>query len=292
MTARPRPRPPVRPRRTSTPALRSAVYEGRVVHRRFNPVDHRFSYRIALVLLDLAEVDAVCRLHPLWSAERANAVTFRRTDYLGDPAVPLDVAVRDLVESGTGTRPTGPIAVLTQLRTWGWLFNPITTYYCYDPAGAEVHLHRGRGDQHPVARADGLRAGRDRDAPRRQGDARLPVPADGPHPPIHHRRARRQAHLGRRRLPGRRPGVRCVDGPHPPVGRPTGPGAPAVAVPPDDPSGVLGHLPPGTRPQAQGRTLPSASGPSTSGGAGIERGSGCGNPGRRQRGHPGHGEED
>ena len=130
---------PARPAPTDvTPALRSAVYEGRVVHRRFNPVDHRFSYRIALVLLDLAEVDAVCRLHPLWSAERANAVTFRRTDYLGDPSVPLDVAVRDLVESGTGTRPTGPIAVLTQLRTWGWLFNPITTYYCYDPAGAEV----------------------------------------------------------------------------------------------------------------------------------------------------------
>jgi uncharacterized protein len=120
------------------PGLRSALYEGRVTHHRFTPVDHRFTYPIAMVLLDLAEVEAVCRLHPLWSAERPNAVSFRRRDFLGDPAVPLDVAVRDLVAERTGVRPAGPVAVLTQLRTWGWLFNPITTYYCYDATGTRV----------------------------------------------------------------------------------------------------------------------------------------------------------
>jgi hypothetical protein len=119
-------------------ALRSALYEGRVVHHRRTPVDHRFSYRIALVYLDLAEVDEVCRLHPLWSVERANAVTFRRSDYLGDASEPLDASVRDLVHQRTGHRPDGPVGVLTQLRTWGWLFNPITTYYCWDPTGTTV----------------------------------------------------------------------------------------------------------------------------------------------------------
>ena len=119
-------------------SLRSGIYEGRVVHHRHTPVDHRFTYRIALVLLDLSEVDAICRLHPLWSEEGRNVVSFHRADYLGDPSVPLDVAVRDLVEERTGNRPNGPISVLTQLRTWGWLFNPITTYYCYDPAGITV----------------------------------------------------------------------------------------------------------------------------------------------------------
>jgi len=114
------------------------VYEGRVVHHRLTPVDHRFTYRIAMVFLDLAEVDAVCRLHPLWSADRPNAIAFRRRDYLGDPSVPLDQAVRDLVGVRTGARPSGPVAVLTQPRTWGWLFNPITTYYCYDPTGTTV----------------------------------------------------------------------------------------------------------------------------------------------------------
>ena len=118
--------------------LRSALYEGRVVHHRHTPVDHRFTFPIAMVLLDLAEVGSVCRLHPLWSEEQPNAVSFRRRDYLGDPSIPLDVAVRDLVEERTGARPSGPVAVLTQLRTWGWLFNPITTYYCYEPTGSVV----------------------------------------------------------------------------------------------------------------------------------------------------------
>ena len=115
--------------------LRSGIYEGRVVHHRRARVDHRFSYRIAMAYLDLSEVGEVCHLHPLWSEGGRAPISFRRADYLGDPAVPLDTAVRDLVAERTGSRPSGPVAVLTHLRTWGWLFNPITTYYCFDPQG-------------------------------------------------------------------------------------------------------------------------------------------------------------
>ena len=122
----------------TTTRLRSGIYEGVVVHHRFEPVDHRFSYRITMTWLDLAEVDAVCERHPLWSRERVNAVSFRRHDYLGDPSVPLDRSVRDLVEQQTGHRPDGPVALLTHLRTWGWLFNPISLYYCFASDGETV----------------------------------------------------------------------------------------------------------------------------------------------------------
>ncbi len=118
--------------------LRSGIYEGTVVHHRFEPIDHRFSFRITMTMLDLAEVDRVCGHHPLWSVERANAVSFRRRDYLGDGGVPLDRSVRDLVEQRTGLRPLGPISLLTQVRTWGWLFNPISVYYCFAPDGQSV----------------------------------------------------------------------------------------------------------------------------------------------------------
>ena len=80
----------------------------------------------------------MCGRHPLWSHERANAVSFRRRDYLGDPSMPLDRSVRDLVEQRTGRRPDGPISLLTQVRTWGWLFNPISVYYCFAPDGETV----------------------------------------------------------------------------------------------------------------------------------------------------------
>jgi uncharacterized protein len=122
-----------------SPELRSAIYEGTLRHRRFGPATtHEFSYDVAMPLLDLAEIESVTGLHPLWSSRRLAPVWFRRADFVGDPAVPLDEAVRRLVEERSGYRPTGPIALLANLRTWGWLFNPIGLYFCADPDGVTI----------------------------------------------------------------------------------------------------------------------------------------------------------
>jgi DUF1365 family protein len=105
----------------------NAIYEGTVRHRRFAERPHEFTYRLALVYLDLGE--------PL---PRGRLVKFERSDYLGDPAVPLEETIRGLVEERTGRRPTGPIRVLTQLRSFGHCFNPVSFYYCFDEAGERV----------------------------------------------------------------------------------------------------------------------------------------------------------
>jgi DUF1365 family protein len=109
----------------------SAIYEGTVRHRRFADRHNEFTHRVALAYVDLSEVPAL----PL---SRGRLVRFERSDYLGDPAVPLDEAVRGLVEERTGTRPSGPIRLLTQLRTFGHCFNPVSFYYCFDEAGEHV----------------------------------------------------------------------------------------------------------------------------------------------------------
>lgn len=118
--------------------MQSALYTGRLSHRRFEPVGHAFHYRVTFCWLDLAELDAVFRGRWLWSARRPALAWLRRADYLGDPRVPLDEAVRDLVERRTGERPAGPIRLLTQLRSFGFCFNPVTFYYCYDAGGRRV----------------------------------------------------------------------------------------------------------------------------------------------------------
>ena len=118
--------------------MRSAIYEGRVRHRRFTPVENSFRYRLFMVYLDLAELDDVFRGRWLWSARRLNVAYLRRRDHLGEPAVSIDEAVRDLVEQRLGTRPAGPIRLLTHLRYWGHCFNPVSLYYCYDPEGERV----------------------------------------------------------------------------------------------------------------------------------------------------------
>jgi DUF1365 family protein len=52
--------------------------------------------------------------------------------------VPLARAVRDTVEGRTGVRPTGPIRLLTQLRSYGHCFNPVSFYYCMSANGKDV----------------------------------------------------------------------------------------------------------------------------------------------------------
>ena len=72
-----------------TPQFASAIYEGRVRHRRHAPRAHAFAYRMAQLYLDLDEIDAVFRERWLWSVDRPNLAQFRRADFLGDPAQPL-----------------------------------------------------------------------------------------------------------------------------------------------------------------------------------------------------------
>ncbi len=56
---------------------------------------HAFRYRLFMVYLDLAELDDVFRGRWLWSTRRPALARFDRRDHFGDPAQPLDDAVRD-----------------------------------------------------------------------------------------------------------------------------------------------------------------------------------------------------
>jgi len=115
--------------------LSSAVYEGRVQHRRYAPHPHVFEYAMAQLYLDLDEVDRVFDHRWLWSSRGRNCAEFRRSDYLGDSEVPLAEAVRERVQQATGHRPGGPVRLLTHLRYFGFVFNPVSLYYCYAADG-------------------------------------------------------------------------------------------------------------------------------------------------------------
>ena len=129
----------------------SAIYEGWVSHRRFGAVRHSFRYRVFMTLLDLDELPELFDRHPLYSARRPAPVRFRRSDYLGDPDVPLAESARRLVAERTGHRPEGPVRLLTHLRYLGHSFNPVSFYYLYDRAGEMSRRSDRRGHQHSLA---------------------------------------------------------------------------------------------------------------------------------------------
>jgi DUF1365 family protein len=74
----------------------------------------------------------------LWSTRGVNLAYLRRRDHMGDPRLPLDHALREHVAEKTGRRPAGPVRVLTHFRYFGYCFNPVSFYYCYDAAGENV----------------------------------------------------------------------------------------------------------------------------------------------------------
>jgi DUF1365 family protein len=121
----------------SAPApLHSAIYAGTVRHWRLAPSRHAFGYRIAQLYLDLDELDRVFAGRWLWSQGRRNVAEMRRSDYLAPTSMPLAEAARALVEQHTGLRPRGAVRLLTHLRYGGYIFNPVSFYYCHDVDGA------------------------------------------------------------------------------------------------------------------------------------------------------------
>ncbi len=122
--------------------MHSAIYKGTVRHSRRLPKKHRFSYDVFMMYLDLSELDSVFAMSRWWSATRIALARFNQQDYL--PATPgkaideqysLDERVRQLIQTELGFRPCGAIRVLTNLRYFGYLINPISCYYCFDEDG-------------------------------------------------------------------------------------------------------------------------------------------------------------
>jgi DUF1365 family protein len=115
--------------------LSSALYEGVVSHRRLSPNPHRFRTGIYYLLLNLDELDDLAdRIRPLGVNRRA-VTSFRDRDHLGSS----DEPVREKLERWLGDRgialPGGPVMLLTNLRVFGYVFNPVSYYYCCDPNG-------------------------------------------------------------------------------------------------------------------------------------------------------------
>jgi uncharacterized protein len=109
----------------------SGIYEGTLRHRRFEVTPREFTHRMALAYIDLDELPALLGGRLLRRAP--GLLRFRRRDYLGPAELPLADAVRD-VAGDFG----GPIRVLTQLRSFGICFNPVSFYYCFEPDGERL----------------------------------------------------------------------------------------------------------------------------------------------------------
>ena len=113
----------------------SCIYEGTIHHSRAQP-RRAFRHPLALCYLDLEELPEL--LGGRLVSPRPGALRFRRDDYYGARGVALQEAVRDVIQVHTGSRPRGPVRLLTQLRSFGHCFNPVSFYYCFESSGERL----------------------------------------------------------------------------------------------------------------------------------------------------------
>lgn len=126
--------------------MNSCIYTGRMGHIRRSPGIHRFSYRMFMLYLDLDELHSVFKHNRLWSVNRSNLASFNESDHYNDKGQGLADSIRSLIRRETGKEHTGSIRLLTHLRYFGFIMNPVSFYYCHGPDGdtldfivAEVH---------------------------------------------------------------------------------------------------------------------------------------------------------
>jgi DUF1365 family protein len=120
--------------------MKSSFYVGTIAHNRQIPVEHRFEYPFFMWYLNLDELDQVVSLGRWFSVKRWALSRFRRSDYYGDPSVPLADAVRERLKELTGKQVEGQVCGLLNLRTLGLYFSPVNFYYGYDRKGTFTHF--------------------------------------------------------------------------------------------------------------------------------------------------------
>jgi DUF1365 family protein len=113
----------------------SGLFVGTLRHRRFAPVAHAFTYPLFMALLDIDRIAELMNRSRLTSLNRWNWASFDDRDHLGDPSRPLrERLVADAARHGIDVQ-DGPVFLLTHLRYLGYVFNPVSFFYCFDRAG-------------------------------------------------------------------------------------------------------------------------------------------------------------
>lgn len=137
---------------------RPEICTGRVFHKRLKPFEHAFSYRVFFLRVPLASWSASANR---WlSLDRFNVVSLHRRDYGPRDGSDLESWARSLLEAHGVDRADGPIVLQTFPRLFGFVFNPISVWYCHDREGklraaiAEVNNTFGERHNYVVAHAD------------------------------------------------------------------------------------------------------------------------------------------
>lgn len=136
----------------SIPTTSPATVRALVHHRRLRPFTYEFSHRTTMWLVDAGSPNAA---FPRWLRPFAS---IRSGDHFGaDDDRPLILKVRHFISAQGLPWTAHKVLMLANARSLGYVFDPLTTYFCFDAQGslegvlAEVHNTYGERHCYPLA---------------------------------------------------------------------------------------------------------------------------------------------
>lgn len=113
--------------------MNAYLYTGTLGHSRFVGRDHAFTYRLHLYAIDLAELDRLDRDSPWFGHNRIRPLALHDRDYLHPGEAPIWNKVERALKATGHDVPLGRVVLVTALRQWHYVFNPVSFFYCFDP---------------------------------------------------------------------------------------------------------------------------------------------------------------
>ena len=110
----------------------SAIYTGKVIHRRFKPKEHYFKYNVFSILVDLNELEAIQKNIKIFSYNRFNIISFYDIDHGPRDGTSIKQwIIKNLKDIGINNSKI-QIKLLCYPRIFGYVFNPLSVFFIYD----------------------------------------------------------------------------------------------------------------------------------------------------------------
>ena len=122
------------------PKAAGVLYPGEVMHARLKPFGHRFVYSVFSLLVDIDRLAEIGRMTWLLKVNRRGLSSFHESDHVERQGETLRRFADRLLAAAGLEKPAARILLLAYPRIFGYVFNPISVYFCYDDAGALVAM--------------------------------------------------------------------------------------------------------------------------------------------------------
>ena len=118
----------------------ASLYIGDVMHARLKPVGHRFRYRVMSMVIDIDRLAEAGRLSWLFGVNQHGIYSFHESDHGHRDGSPIRPYIETVLAQNGVDLTGGRVTLLCYPRLFGYVFNPLSIYYCYDRSGALAAL--------------------------------------------------------------------------------------------------------------------------------------------------------